>query len=595
MVDETKDIYTAITFAPVQGFIEKSRKLRDLYGASLILSYLSQQIVLAAHRYLNTEVISPANINLQKGMPNRILIKGNFPEDIARRELLTAWQDILFVCRNWIERKLPDYKYEWEREWKHWGNHTWEIFWGKGKTIAAAMEDLETRKLSRNWIAINWIGESSSLTGTDGIAFPGLGGGNRNPKDLTYRSEQNDIGNFYKSLADITENQENSQEDEVEGKKLEIEVESSETKSESESEPEGKFIALNEQLSIPELVKRLVTCEDVRKKIGVEIGGNNCDFGKLPQGFKEIRRKPTENQPGQWTGWFMGDGDEVGKKLKKLANSQKAEDNLRELTIGLRNWGKNFYGYLQKQKLGRIIYAGGDDFLGVIYSKNVKKPIPGLTALEWLMTLNDKWHEHKQDINVSVGFVWVAGSVPQRDVLQHCRQAQDTAKHLQRDRITIRIVFNSGQYVQWTCPWKYLHILKDYQDRNGNTYPEWEHKGRDTKYEPNWTHIFSDLAQLKSRHAFGLGENRRRREIDKENTAKQSKILDHRRDFLEFFDIYFPGYKDILKTQEKLLVGASDDASSAEKALLMIDWIEDLITIGWHLCANSNTSSLSDH
>jgi len=29
--------YTVITFAPVQGFIEKSRKLRDLYGASQIL------------------------------------------------------------------------------------------------------------------------------------------------------------------------------------------------------------------------------------------------------------------------------------------------------------------------------------------------------------------------------------------------------------------------------------------------------------------------------------------------------------------------------------------------------------------------------
>ena len=47
MADET--IYTAITFAPVQGFIEKSRKLRDLYGASQILSYLSQQIVKLAN------------------------------------------------------------------------------------------------------------------------------------------------------------------------------------------------------------------------------------------------------------------------------------------------------------------------------------------------------------------------------------------------------------------------------------------------------------------------------------------------------------------------------------------------------------------
>jgi CRISPR-associated protein Cmr2 len=43
--------YTAVSFAPVQGFIEKSRKLRDLFGASLILSYLSQKLAEAADRH----------------------------------------------------------------------------------------------------------------------------------------------------------------------------------------------------------------------------------------------------------------------------------------------------------------------------------------------------------------------------------------------------------------------------------------------------------------------------------------------------------------------------------------------------------------
>lgn len=566
MTDEAKYTYTAIAFAPVQGFIERSRKLRDLYGASLILSYLSQQIVLAVDRHPYTKVISPANINLQKGMPNRILIKGYFPEDIARQELLTAWKDILEVCRNWIETKLSDYEYEWEREWRHWGNHTWEIFWGTGNTIAAAMEDFETRKLSRDWTAINWIGESSSLTGTDGIAFPGLGGINRNPKDLNYHSEDiPKIKPFYERLEKIT----------------------------------NEVIDSSEKLSIPELTKRLVTWYEVRENIS-QRRNQNLPFEELEKNFSEIQRKPTikekiaesltkqsEYEPGQWTGWFMGDGDQVGNKLKEIAKNY-GEQGIIDFTLALRNWGKNFYNnFADKDEIGRVIYAGGDDFLGVIYSKNVREPIPGLSALEWLITLNDKWHLHKQNISVSVGFVWVAGSVPQRDVLQHCRQAQATAKSLKRDRVTIRIVFNSGQYVQWTCPWKYLHILKNYRDCNGNTYPEWERKSRDSKHEPNWTHIYSDLAQLKARHAFGLGENRRHQEIDSGNTAKQSKILDYRRDFLEFFDTYFPGGKEILKNDEKFLVGASDDASSAQKALLMIYWIENLITIGWHLCSNT--------
>lgn len=103
--------YTAITFAPVQGFIEKSRKLRDLYGASLILSYLSQQIVKEAAK--TTEVISPALINVQKGMPNRILLKGEFSEQQVRETMLSAWKGLLKECRCWIERELPQYQYHW--------------------------------------------------------------------------------------------------------------------------------------------------------------------------------------------------------------------------------------------------------------------------------------------------------------------------------------------------------------------------------------------------------------------------------------------------------------------------------------------------
>ena len=37
--------YTAVTFAPVQSFIRSSRKLRDLYGSSLLLSHLARALL----------------------------------------------------------------------------------------------------------------------------------------------------------------------------------------------------------------------------------------------------------------------------------------------------------------------------------------------------------------------------------------------------------------------------------------------------------------------------------------------------------------------------------------------------------------------
>jgi CRISPR-associated protein Cmr2 len=129
-------IYTAISFAPVQGFIEKSRKLRDLYGASLILSYLSQKIVQELGQ--RGKVISPALPNVQEGMPNRILVKAEktIDRDEVKQLLLKHWKHLLTVCREWVEKYVPT-DYLWAQkdnqiskekgEWERWGEYSWEV------------------------------------------------------------------------------------------------------------------------------------------------------------------------------------------------------------------------------------------------------------------------------------------------------------------------------------------------------------------------------------------------------------------------------------------------------------------------------------
>lgn len=510
--------YTAITFAPVQGFIEKSRKLRDLYGASLILSYLSQQIVKEAAK--TTKVISPAVINVQKGMPNRILLKGEFSEQQVQETMLSAWKALLQECHSWIEKRLNQYEYYWEREWRNWGNYTWEIFWGEGETITQAMEDLETRKLSRGWTAVNWIGESSSLTGTDSIAFPSLGAKDRNPNNKNWRTEKNQIDDFYRRLSCVLENLS------------------------QDAEPEGKFLDPSERLSIPELTKRLVTHENIANKL---------KLAQLEDSFSDVYRFPknaNQGEKGRWTGWFMGDGDKVGDYLKELT-----EDEIKVFSKAMRDWGKDFSKKFPAE-LGRIVYAGGDDFLGVIYSDKDRKPIQPKQALEWLMKLPKEWEKHQQPISLSVGFVWVGHSVPQRDILQHCREAEKRAKSLGRNRLTLRVVFNSGQYVQWTCPWNYLNILNQYKDRESGS---------------NWSHVYNDLAQLEYRRAF---------KIDKKTFDEKFAC--------DFFDIYFPGEgKKLLDYKfAQCVVGFNDDDDRYERAKAIIDWISDLIKVGWHLCSD---------
>jgi CRISPR-associated protein Cmr2 len=488
--------YTAISFAPVQSFIEKSRKLRDLYGASGILSYLSCALINNAPT--DCEVISPGMLDVQRGTPNRILVKGDYSRDDVTQALLDAWQKLMHHCRNWIETALneqfPQAQYEWREQWDKWGRYHWEIFWGQGESIPQAMDDLEQRKLRRDWIGVNWTGESSSLSGTDAIAYPRLGAFNSHPGDRLPKAERDQLAAFYTALA----------------AKLETS---------SESNLIGKFLVPNERLSIPELAKRLVTWPDLAKEI---------DIDGLDRSFTEIHRN-TRDGPGQWTAWFMGDGDRMGDTLKQIAATPTGDEDLKTFSNALRRWGEGLMRDFPKE-LGRVVYAGGDDFLGVLYGQSPTTPISSQAVLRWLMGLNPQWQTLNQEtepvrqragltpMTLSAGFVWVSPGVPQRDVLQHCREAEKRAKKLGRDRVTIRVVFESGQYVQWTCRWKDLKVLEHYRDRNDQGYSE----------NPNWGHIFSDWAELKARHAIPIAAD----ETDVDDAIA-----------LELFDIYFPGYK----------------------------------------------------
>ncbi|MDB9510890.1 type III-B CRISPR-associated protein Cas10/Cmr2 [Kamptonema animale CS-326] len=572
--------YTAISFAPVQGFIEKSRKLRDLFGASLILSYLSFKLVQKAES-LELEVISPGCANIQKGMPNRILIKGKFERNDVQNTLLGEWQKILTICREWIEDNLgiPKCQYCWSQtedqkgkqkgEWERWGSYTWEIFWGYGESVEKAMDDLETRKLKRDWVGVNWSGESSSLTGTDAIAWHQLGKKDNQPGRSLTQAEKEELELFYRRLSWLLDNP-----DYRVGKPC---LSLAQLRQYENDKPDdfGKYIAPNEQLSIPELVKRLVTYDKIADDIGMEKLKKKKDDPE----FKDIYR-----EAGYWTGWFMGDGDKVGDKLQDLAsrhqdNPEQRDRDLKLFTELMRKWGKNFEEKkdLFTQGKGRVIYAGGDDFLGVLYSEennaNEKpKKIKPIQILNWLLDLKDQWKDltktiedelnlkNDRRLTFSVGFIWAGHQVPQRDVLQHCREAEKRAKSLGRDRITIRVVFNSGQFVQWTCPWDYLDILTKYRDRDGNT-----------GEQANWTHIYNDWAQLKSRHAIRLKEK------ENEGLSVQKTIA------LALFDLYF---NDAGKTftQDRLW----DDIAGKNTSDTILNWLNDLIQVGWQLCRNSN-------
>ena len=267
--------------------------------------------------------------------------------------------------------------------------------------------------------------------------------------------------------------------------------------------------------------------------------------------------------------------DKIGDRIKNIEQEQGAE-GVKEFSKVLMEWGGWFEEEFEEkeQRKGRIIYAGGDDFFGVIFNKDFphksQASVSGQEILDWLQTLPQQWlkdkPEHLQDLTFSLGFVWAAPGVPQRDILQHCREAQKEAKNKGRDRVAIRVVFSSGQYVQWVCPWDDLAILKGYEDLDG---------------QGNWSHIYGDFAQLRSRGAFSL--HFKTPEEQSNPKIEGQEIIKNRDALLAFMGIYFPE-----KQQQEVFQGKElqlfPTQNQGDRAWSMIQWLTDLINVGWYLC-----------
>jgi CRISPR-associated protein Cmr2 len=363
-----KTVYTAITFAPVQGFIEKSRKLRDLYGSSIILSYLADQVCDAARATLATPgaqwpddpVISPARISVTQGTPNQILIRGEFSKDDARYAFDHAWQDLCQTCRDWIEHHVTTHpngqpwEYHWARPWQQWINHAWEFFYATGDTPDAAKQRLMAQKNSRAWTGVNWVGESSTLSGMDSRAWPMLG--RHSPHQRPKGEEAAEVKAFYRQLSEAI----------------------------GKNQTGEALITDREQLSIPELIKRLVTIDAVV--------GQNPEIDAL-RSFKALNRwrdpdrqtyrmklsgPPTTTSPPAGPAGFRG-------MAIALANTSRARPPTQQhaFSLELREWGKSLPRHLPKSEKdrktldrdGRVIYAGGDDFLGVLYRNHPDLPL----------------------------------------------------------------------------------------------------------------------------------------------------------------------------------------------------------------------------
>ena len=75
----------------------------------------------------------------------------------------------------------------------------------------------------------------------------------------------------------------------------------------------------------------------------------------------------------------------------------------------------------------------------------------------WLQKFPDLWEQcGQQALTVSMGLVWTDAQVPQREALQHAREAEASAKARGKDRFALRLLYASGTHLDWTCPSEWL-------------------------------------------------------------------------------------------------------------------------------------------
>jgi hypothetical protein len=218
----------------------------------------------------------------------------------------------------------------------------------------------------------------------------------------------------------------------------------------------------------------------------------------------------------EWTVGWRGDGDQMGQWLSgtqyrerqlawerwhvdeskievyrlgiqpPLVPSQPRQIELPhvlDLSVLFSYWNEVLYPLVEDHHLGRVVFAGGDDFLllgpiteAVALTSDLLKlwrglPNPVTEPLEpacdgWVRRGSKIYPVPGEKMNFSLGVVIAQRRIPQSLWHRNLNQAYKQAKKTGRNRVCVRVLFNSGQSLEWVCPWPlWLLLMEEVQPK----------------------------------------------------------------------------------------------------------------------------------
>ncbi len=440
-----------LTITPVQEFISHSRKLKDLYGGSHILSEMSR-IGLEYAQKKGAVVIFPQKVEGTNSYPNRFLIEISFEneEDLkdfskdVSDEVLGYFQSLNITNNKIVSQHIEDF---------------FQIYWSASEyngEYKEAFDKVENRlagaKNSRFFTQLGEVGRKCSICGERNIAVY------KKPMRFYIEEQRKNLVEAKKS--------DNLQHGEglcgVCYMKRISKVKSFDSTAD--------IAIMNIPLEIREKFNYLSQDSQLFYEENLDksyFDKNDVDY-PLEECLKEYKQFKGEIKDFKQTSYYavvMFDGDDMGKWLsgQKLNDTSKLKEFHKDISLNLAKFAKRAREILKEPK-GMTVYAGGEDFLGFVNLNNLFEVIKELNS-EFSTLISEPLQEK---YNITDNFTFSAGIViahyktPLGTVLSEARKSEKKAKkNSGKDSVCLTVLKRSGEIRESIFKHKKVEIVKN--------------------------------------------------------------------------------------------------------------------------------------
>ena len=176
---------------------------------------------------------------------------------------------------------------------------------------------------------------------------------------------------------------------------------------------------------------------------------HNIDAGKEKDQIQICNRLRKDlirllgGEPGRYYAAIALDGDNMGEKMRKAQSKEEHQ----KLSRPLIQYTEVARRIVEKDHLGKLTYAGGDDLLALANLKDLLPMLKGLRA------------QFPDFTTASAGVCIAHNKVPLGNVLQQARRMEKAAKDEgERDALGIALFKHSGNISQLVTKWKYSDL-----------------------------------------------------------------------------------------------------------------------------------------